>query len=85
MSIPADRRGDPVKQEAMSRLLRDLMSQVAPMFPSCAFIFVGIPSDRTPRVVHNLDEKGNAYAVMEFMVKEYRTDAVEHGQPGGRE
>ena len=63
---------DPVQQASVSRLLRDIIGQVAPKFPSCAFIIVGIPPDQSPRVVHNLEEESEAYRVFEHLIKTYR-------------
>lgn len=75
--------GDPKQQAQISRLLRDVLGQVAPKFPACAFILVGIPPDRTPRVVHNLEEEGDAYDVMDFLVRTYRANEdIQRGAPG---
>ena len=75
--------GDPKQQESMSRLLRDVLAQLAPKFPSCGFILIGIPPDRAPRVTHNLAEADSAHRIMEYLVKEYQAGNVEHGPPGG--
>ncbi len=69
--------GDPRLQAEMSRLLRDVMRQLSPRF-NAGFILIGIPTDNTPRVVHNLENQADAYVVMEQLVKGYRT-------PGGTE
>jgi hypothetical protein len=76
---------DDAKQREMSKHLRRSLRTMIERGPAdaLAYIVIGIPVDRAPRVVHSLESADDSYVILRAMLDQYDAGRIVRGRPPG--
>jgi hypothetical protein len=76
---------DDAKQREMSEHLRRSIRTMIERGPAdaLAYVVIGVPVDRAPRVVHSLESADDCYVMLRAMLDQYDQGRIVRGRPPG--